>query len=175
LPWTVMPAARGMADHDDSTRLRPPLVCCIRLFYSAARSSTTSWTAVPELGQIVRPIHSTAFAYATREGVARRLRMSLQAGMAVTPPECDHEPPDASTLTRAQSTWSPDSVKAGRGIKPARSNPRSTTRPAYVAGDSRLTVGGGAACASDPEPARRVHTRDGFRFVLHPSGVEHRG
>jgi hypothetical protein len=64
-------------------------------------------------------------------------------------------------------------VKAGRGIKPARSNPRSTTRPAYVAGDSRLTVGGGAACASDPEAARRVHTRDGFRFVLHPSGVEH--
>ena len=80
-----MTAARGMADHDDSTRLRPPLVCCIRLFCSAGRSSTTSSTAVPELGQIVRPIHSTALAYATREGVARRARVALQAGMAATP------------------------------------------------------------------------------------------
>jgi hypothetical protein len=72
LPSPAMTAARGMADHDDSTRLRPPLVCCIRLFYSAGRSSITSWTAVPELGQIVRPIHSMALANATREGVARR-------------------------------------------------------------------------------------------------------
>ena len=43
----------------------------------------------------------------------------------------------------------------------------SARRP-YVAGDSRLNVGGGAACAWDPEPSRRVHTRDGFRFVVHP-------
>ena len=72
-----MTAARGMADHDASTRLQPPLVCCIRLFYSAVRSSTTSSAAGLGLGQIVRPIHAMALAYATREGVARRARMSL--------------------------------------------------------------------------------------------------
>ena len=99
-----MTAARGMADHDDSTRLRPPLVCCIRLFCSAGRSSTTSSTAVPELGQIVRPIHSTALAYATREGVARRARVNLQAGMAATPLEHDDQPLGALTLTRAPRT-----------------------------------------------------------------------
>jgi hypothetical protein len=38
----------------------------------------------------------------------------------------------------------------------------------YVSGDTCLNLGGGAACASDPEPARRVHTRGGFRFVVHP-------
>ena len=82
----AMTAGRGMADHDGSTRLRPPLVCCIRLFCSAGRSSTTSSIAVPELRQIVRPIHSTALAYATREGVARRPREPTRR-MAATPPK----------------------------------------------------------------------------------------
>ncbi len=60
-------------------------------------------------------------------------------------------------------------MKVGRGTKPTRSNTHTRARPAYVAGDSPLNLGGGAACASDPEPARRVHTRDGFRFVVHPT------
>ena len=72
MPSPAMSAGRGMADHDASTRLRPPLVCCIRLFYSAERSPTTSSPAVLEPCQIVRPIHATTLAYATREGVARR-------------------------------------------------------------------------------------------------------
>ena len=59
-------------------------------------------------------------------------------------------------------------MKVGRGTKPTRSNTHTRARPAYVAGDSPLNLGGGAACASHPEPARRVHTRDGFRFVVHP-------
>ena len=66
-----------MADHDASTRLRPPLVCCIRLFYSAVRIPTTSSSAVLGQGQIVRLIHAAALAYATREGVARRALLSL--------------------------------------------------------------------------------------------------
>ena len=33
-----MTASRGMADHDASTRLQPPLVCCIRLFCRPLRS-----------------------------------------------------------------------------------------------------------------------------------------
>ena len=57
-------------------------------------------------------------------------------------------------------------MKVGRGTKPTRSNTHTRARPAYVADDSRLNLGGGAACAPDPEPARRVHARDGFRFVL---------
>jgi len=90
--------------HHAPTRLQPRLVSCIRLFCSAGRSSTTSSTAVPQLGQIVRPIHSTALAYATREGVARRARVNLQAGMAATPPEHGDQPLSALTLTRAQRT-----------------------------------------------------------------------
>ena len=43
------------------------------------------------------------------------------------------------------------------------------------ADDSRSNVGGGAACAWDPEPSRRVHARVGFRFVSPRRGVEHCG
>ena len=57
-------------------------------------------------------------------------------------------------------------MKIGRGTKPENSCLRTRTRSPYVTRDTRLNIGGGAACASDPEPARRVHTRDGFRFVL---------
>ena len=47
-------------------------VSFIPLFYSAERFPTTLSPAVLEPGQIVRPIHVTTLAYATREGVARR-------------------------------------------------------------------------------------------------------
>ena len=76
------------ADYHAAPRLQPPLVCFIPLFYSAERSPTTLWApALPELGQIVRLIHPMAFAYATREGVVRRARVSLQASMAASPPK----------------------------------------------------------------------------------------
>jgi len=56
-------------------------------------------------------------------------------------------------------------VKVGRGTKSesrlvANHNAQPLRCPRHPAD------GGGAACASDPEPQRRVHTRDGFRFVV---------
>jgi hypothetical protein len=43
LPWITVTGT----DHDAPARLQPPLVCCIRLFYSAARFPTTLLPAVP--------------------------------------------------------------------------------------------------------------------------------
>jgi hypothetical protein len=65
------PTAEEAAYHA-ARHLQPPFVCFIPLFYSAERFPTTLLPAVLELGQIVRPIHATTLAYATREGVARR-------------------------------------------------------------------------------------------------------
>jgi hypothetical protein len=90
-----MTAGRGVADHHASTRLRPPLVCCIRLFYSAVRIPTTSSSAVLGQGQIVRLIHAAALANATREGVARRALLSLPNRQGCDAPKHGGRPPAA--------------------------------------------------------------------------------
>jgi len=84
-----------VADHDASTRLQPPLVGCIRLFYSAVRIPTTSSSAVLAQGQIVRLIHAAALAYATREGVARRALLSLPNRQGCDAPKHGGPPPAA--------------------------------------------------------------------------------
>ena len=47
------------------------------------------------LGQIVRPIHSRALAYATREGVARRALLSLPSRQGCDAPKHGGPPPAA--------------------------------------------------------------------------------
>jgi hypothetical protein len=79
-------ATAERADYHAAPHLQPPLVCCIPLFYSAALLRTLIANRF-RLRQIVRLIHATTRAYATREGVARRARVSLQAGMAAAPPK----------------------------------------------------------------------------------------
>ena len=107
-----MTAGRGVADHDASTRLRPPLVCCIRLFYSAVRIPTTSSSAVLGLGQIVRPIHSRALAHATREGVARRALLSLPSRQGCDAPKHGGRPPAA--LSGAMASHLEPELNRGR-------------------------------------------------------------
>jgi hypothetical protein len=115
-----MTAGRGLVDHDAPIRLQPPLVCCIRLFYSAVRISTTSSSAVLRLGQIVRLIHAAALAYATREGVARRALLSLPSRQGCDAPHMvgGHLLPARAPWHR---TWNPSPIEVGRGTKPTRS------------------------------------------------------
>jgi hypothetical protein len=119
LPPRAMTAGRGVADHDASTRLRPPLVCCIRLFYSAVRIPTTSSSAVLGQGQIVRLIHDAALAYATREGVARRALLSLPSRQGCDAPQT-RRAATCCPLGRHGSASGPDLIEVGRGTRPTR-------------------------------------------------------
>ena len=160
-------AGRGMADHDAPARLQPPLVCCIRLFYSAVRFPTTSSSAVPR----TRP---------------DRTPDSLRGARLRDPGGCGTaritEPAKPARLRRPKHGGRPPAARSGAmapHLEPElnRGRPRdqayemhllTRARRPSVAGDSRPNGGGGAACAWDPEPSRRVHTRGGFRFVVHP-------
>ena len=142
---------------------------------SAASACSTPPCASPRrccrpflrLGQIVRPIHSTALAYATREGVARRALLSLPSRQGCDAPKHGGRP--RAARSGAMAPHLEPELNRGRPRDQAYEMHLLTrARRPSVAGDSRPNVGGGAACAWDPEPSRRVHTRDGFRFVLHP-------
>ena len=149
---------------------------------SAASACSTPPCASPRrccrpllrLGQIVRPIHSKALANATREGVARRALLSLPSRHG-----CDAPTPDGRPRTARSGAMAPHlepELTRGRPRDHAYEMHSLTwARRSPGAGDSRSDAGGGAACAWDPEPSRRVHTRVDFRFVSPRRGVEHGG
>jgi len=164
-----MTAGRGSADQDAATRLQPPLVCCIRLFYSAER--------------FPRPCRQPVQAGPDRTPDSRRgarLRDPEGCGTArlseATKPARLRRPP--ATMTSYQMPLTLTRPPRAQALELSDARPRdqggrtrlSAPQPALLRKPSRQPSAswGGAACESIPEPARRVHTRDGFPFVVHP-------
>jgi hypothetical protein len=174
LPWSAMTAGRGMADQDASNRLQPPLVCCIRLFYSAVRIPTTSSSAILGQGQIVRPIHAAALAYATREGVARRALLSPPGRQGCDAPKT-RRAATRCLLGRHGIAPQPTLRKVGRGTK----SPRCTCspRPGSIPQSATPSHGWGRLSLCVGSPNRRAVSTPGATSssLSTPRGVEHRG
>jgi len=87
VPWFAMTAGRGMADHDASTRLQPPLVCCIRLFCRPLRSPTHAVTPASSPGpdRTPDPLHGARLRDPGGRGTARPFKPE-RTGQAAPPP-----------------------------------------------------------------------------------------
>jgi hypothetical protein len=161
LERSTMAASRGTADHDAAPRFQPPFVSCIRLFCSVVRPPTASSPAVITPRQIVRPIHSTALAYATRKGVVRRAWIWPSSRHGCDAPKSYERHPDTVTLRRWYYTG--ERLSEGRPRERAREDhSRSKRRPASVAGKRRASEPWGRrslcvrsrTCAPCPRPGR---------------------
>ena len=149
--WNSPPAATTTCHA--APHLQPPLVCCIALLCRLVPTPHRSSPANQELRQIVRLIRTTTFAYATREGVARRAWLDRKAGMAALPPDEERPVMPNSTASGVE----PQDVLGhplGRGDGPFATPGTPHTELLLQPEDGWWALSGGTAAASSGLEAR---------------------